>query len=913
MGRPMPGWDVQILDQDEQPVPQGERGEICLRARSNPHYPLGYWSNEEAARETFGGDWFHTKDAAKFDEDGYVWYEGRADDVIIAAGYRIGPFEVESACLEHAASRRRRRSPRPTSGVAASSRRSSCSPRATRARTSWWREIQEHVRSRLSAYAYPRRIEFVDDLPKTLTGKIRRIELRQRVEAEGAGSGRARARCCRSGGAPGRARRAGRAGRAAVAAAGRRARLRPGAAVGARRRCRRGRGVLAAERASAERLRVLALPAVTCVALFAGYLARRARAWTCSSRGTGTSCCPGSAAGCRRSAPCGCRTSSADPWPRIVLELLGAELLILAGLLTFWPRAAHRAGRARAADGARARLPVRGARGAAGRDRLAGRLARRTRSLLLGLALAALTVVLPVAGAAAAEARARRRRAARGRAARARCPSRPPPTAASRGSTTAPSPRASGPTTRCASRGRRATGRSPGRATATRSCGSSPASRCTGRRATWTCSTAIAWTTRWRPSTPTGEEPCEADLPQTGATGPAWTSTIEVCIRRMRIRDVIGAGTTVDVSDASRTVEPAISPGTWDAAGPAAPRRLLHAPTCTSRARRSCSWPMRPRAASTSARRASASSRCRSSPSRSTRSAAAPPASSPAPSRPDHRGRGALQGLGRRRIRPRRLSRPSSARTSTSTGSWSARSTSAPGRSPNSSRRAPSGRWTTSGPSTTTCTGPSSATSSGPRRRPPASRRWTTSSTRRTRATASTTRARWRCCCGWAASRRASRPASRPAGSRRARRPGSCATPTLTRGSRCGSTSTAGFRSTRRRTARPRARRSPRWRPRPARHRRRPRPTPAPPTPRPTPSGRISRYAPSSSSARATTRFRAPRPAAASACGSGRCSRSPSPWSCSACFCSCGGRVAARRWTARSTRSRTRSNASGVP
>ena len=87
---------MQILDEDEQPVPQGERGEICLRARSNPHYPLGYWRNEEAARETFGGDWFHTKDAARFDEDGYVWYEGRADDVIIAAGYRIGPFEVES-------------------------------------------------------------------------------------------------------------------------------------------------------------------------------------------------------------------------------------------------------------------------------------------------------------------------------------------------------------------------------------------------------------------------------------------------------------------------------------------------------------------------------------------------------------------------------------------------------------------------------------------------------------------------------------------------------------------------------------------------------------------------------------------------------------------------------------------------
>ena len=88
MGRPMPGWDVAILDEDEQPVAQGERGEICLRARTNPHYPLGYWNLPEASEETFGGEWFHTKDAARMDEDGYFWYEGRADDVIIAAGYR---------------------------------------------------------------------------------------------------------------------------------------------------------------------------------------------------------------------------------------------------------------------------------------------------------------------------------------------------------------------------------------------------------------------------------------------------------------------------------------------------------------------------------------------------------------------------------------------------------------------------------------------------------------------------------------------------------------------------------------------------------------------------------------------------------------------------------------------------------
>ena len=179
MGRPMPGWDVQILDEDERPVEQGERGEICLRARSNPHYPLGYWRNEEAAEETFGGDWFHTKDAPQQDEDGYFWYEGRADDVIIAAGYRIGPFEVESACLEHPAVRE-------AAAVASPDERRGNVVKAFivlaeghEPSEELVRELQGFVRDRLSAYAYPRKVEFVADLPKTLTGKIRRIELRQ--------------------------------------------------------------------------------------------------------------------------------------------------------------------------------------------------------------------------------------------------------------------------------------------------------------------------------------------------------------------------------------------------------------------------------------------------------------------------------------------------------------------------------------------------------------------------------------------------------------------------------------------------------------------------------------------------------------------------------------------------------------
>jgi acetyl-CoA synthetase len=179
MGRPMPGWDVELLDEDEQPVAQGERGEICLRARSNPHWPIGYWNNPDATAATFGGEWFHTNDAATQDEDGYVWYAGRADDVIISAGYRIGPFEVESACLEHDAVRE-------AAAVASPDEAKGHVVKAYVVLSDGFEpgddlaeDIKRFVRGRLSAYAYPRRIEFVEDLPKTLTGKIRRIELRK--------------------------------------------------------------------------------------------------------------------------------------------------------------------------------------------------------------------------------------------------------------------------------------------------------------------------------------------------------------------------------------------------------------------------------------------------------------------------------------------------------------------------------------------------------------------------------------------------------------------------------------------------------------------------------------------------------------------------------------------------------------
>jgi acetyl-CoA synthetase len=180
MGRALPGWKVAILSPEEEMLPPGELGEICLRARTNPHYPLGYWNRPEDSEDVFGGEWFHTKDAARIDEDGYVWYEGRADDVIISAGYRIGPFEVESAIIElpEVIEAAAVASPDPKRGniVKAFVR---VVP-GTEATDDLVARIQEHVRRSYASYAYPREIEFVDDLPKTLTGKIRRIELRDK-------------------------------------------------------------------------------------------------------------------------------------------------------------------------------------------------------------------------------------------------------------------------------------------------------------------------------------------------------------------------------------------------------------------------------------------------------------------------------------------------------------------------------------------------------------------------------------------------------------------------------------------------------------------------------------------------------------------------------------------------------------
>ena len=182
MGKPVPGFDIAIVDDDGNELPTGEEGQIGVRVK--PERPMGlmkeYWQDPEAMDVAFQGDWYLTGDKAYQDEDGYLWFVGRADDVIISAGYRIGPFEVESALVEHPAVAE--------SAVVAS-------PDEIRGNIvkafvilapgyvpsdELTQSIQEHVRQVTAPFKYPRLIEYVSELPKTISGKIRRVELRER-------------------------------------------------------------------------------------------------------------------------------------------------------------------------------------------------------------------------------------------------------------------------------------------------------------------------------------------------------------------------------------------------------------------------------------------------------------------------------------------------------------------------------------------------------------------------------------------------------------------------------------------------------------------------------------------------------------------------------------------------------------
>ncbi len=178
MGKPFPGHDVRVIGPDGAELPPGEVGDLALRGRP-PTLFREYWKSPEETAAAWRGEWYVTGDRGRRDEDGYLWFVGRADDVIISAGYRIGPFEVESALLEHPAVLESAvvASPDPDRGEIVKA--FVVLRPGVAAGDALGRELQEHVKRVTAPYKYPREVEFVAGLPKTVSGKIRRVELRE--------------------------------------------------------------------------------------------------------------------------------------------------------------------------------------------------------------------------------------------------------------------------------------------------------------------------------------------------------------------------------------------------------------------------------------------------------------------------------------------------------------------------------------------------------------------------------------------------------------------------------------------------------------------------------------------------------------------------------------------------------------
>ncbi|MBM3384172.1 MAG: AMP-binding protein [Betaproteobacteria bacterium] len=186
IGRPYPGHRVEIIDGEGEPLPRGELGEIAVNRTCNgmpdPVHFLEYWNNPQATKDKYIGQWGCTGDQGRMDEDGVIWYQGRSDDVIKSAGYRIGPAEIESCLVKHPA----------VANAAVIGKDDAARGQIVKAlivlqpgqvaSTSLVEEIQAHVRGRLAPYEYPREIEFLDALPMTTTGKVQRKELRKREQ-----------------------------------------------------------------------------------------------------------------------------------------------------------------------------------------------------------------------------------------------------------------------------------------------------------------------------------------------------------------------------------------------------------------------------------------------------------------------------------------------------------------------------------------------------------------------------------------------------------------------------------------------------------------------------------------------------------------------------------------------------------
>jgi acetyl-CoA synthetase len=191
MGRAYPGHRVAVIGDDGRESPRGTPGDVAVHRRdvhghADPVFFLGYWKNDEATRAKFTGDpddsWCRTGDTAVMDDDGYLWYQGRSDDVFKAAGYRIGPSEVENCLVKHPAVVNAAVVPKPDAARGAVVKAYVVLAPGVRGDAALIEALQQHVKGRLAPYEYPKEIEFIDALPMTTTGKVQRRVLRLQEE-----------------------------------------------------------------------------------------------------------------------------------------------------------------------------------------------------------------------------------------------------------------------------------------------------------------------------------------------------------------------------------------------------------------------------------------------------------------------------------------------------------------------------------------------------------------------------------------------------------------------------------------------------------------------------------------------------------------------------------------------------------
>ena len=192
MGKGYPGHRVAVIDDDGNECPVGVPGDVAVHRRDvhgelDPVFFLGYWKNEAATQGKFTGNmansWCRTGDLAVRDKDGYLWYQGRADDVFKAAGYRIGPSEIENCLVKHPAVANAAVVPKPDKERGAVVKAFVVLSPGHVGDAALISELQAHVKGRLAPYEYPKEIEFIEALPMTTTGKVQRRVLRLREEA----------------------------------------------------------------------------------------------------------------------------------------------------------------------------------------------------------------------------------------------------------------------------------------------------------------------------------------------------------------------------------------------------------------------------------------------------------------------------------------------------------------------------------------------------------------------------------------------------------------------------------------------------------------------------------------------------------------------------------------------------------